>query len=371
MSKVVISQSLFTAQQVEARSWKSYSTSLIVHACLIAVLLLVTVPAVQQVTKPRDNVTLIAPVLPEYKPKVNPPKIVHRLITPPKELVAKVIPPKRLITPPPVKPPGIKEKTQLAKAPELKLAPTPESKIPEAKIEAPAPPKPEIKTGVFAREDLAKGPEKTRDLKVGGFGDPNGAPATNTQQARLELPKTGGFDMPNGSTLNGGGGRAQTGAVRSAGFGDAASSAPGGSGAHGAVHTGGFGSGDASGVPGGTGSHGTVKTGGFGQSTAAAPTQSAQNRPVAPTTTPVEILFKPKPSYTPEARDLHLEGQVSLEVVFQAAGGIKVVRVVHGLGHGLDEAAEQAALQLRFRPATRGGAPVDTNATIYITFQLS
>jgi TonB family protein len=366
----VISQSLFSAQEVETRSWKSYLTSGVVHACLIALLLLVTVPAVQEVTKPRENVTLIAPVLPEYKPKVNPPKIVHRLVTPPKELVAKVIPPKRLIAPPPVKPPEVKPKTELAKAPDLKLNQRPDSKIPEAKIEAPAPPKPEIKTGVFAREDLAKGPQKTRDLKVGGFGDPNGAPPSNTQQARLELPKTGGFDMPDGNTANGGGGRSRGGSVRAAGFGDAATSSPSGSGSHGTVRTGGFGSGDPNGIPGGTGTHGTVKTGGFGASTVA-PTQTAQNRPVAPTTTPVEILYKPKPAYTPEARSLRLEGQVSLEVVFQAGGGIKVVRIVHGLGHGLDEAAEQAAMQVRFRPATRGGVPVDTNATIYITFQLS
>lgn len=367
----VISQSLFSTQQVEARSWRSYLTSGIVHVCLIALLLLVTVPAVQEVTKPRDNVTLIAPTLPKYKPKINPPKVVHRLITPPKELLAKVIPPRKLIAPPPVKPPEVKQKTELAKAPDLKLNPnTPDSKIPEAKIEAPAPPKPEVKTGLFSQQEVAKGQQKTHDLKVGGFGDPNGAPPANTQQARLELPKTGAFDMADGSTANGGGGRAHAGAVHAGGFGDAASNAPSGSGSHGTVRTGGFGSGDPNGIPGGTGTHGTVKTGGFGESTAA-PTQTAQNRPAAPSTTPVEILYKPKPAYTAEARDMRLEGQVSLQVVFLAGGGIKVVRVVHGLGHGLDEAAQQAAMQVRFRPATRGGVPVDTSATIYITFQLS
>jgi TonB family protein len=292
-------------------------------------------------------------------------------VTPQKELVAKVIPPKRLIAPPPVKPPEVKPKTELAKAPDLKLNNAPDSKIPEAKVEAPAPPKPEVKTGVFARDDLAKGPQKTHDLKVGGFGDPNGAPPANTQQAQLELPKAGGFDMPDGNTANGGGGRARAGNVRAAGFGDAATNSPSGSGSHGTVRTGGFGSGDPNGVPGGTGTHGTVKTGGFGESAAAAPAHTAQNRPTAPNTTPVEILYKPKPAYTPEARNMRLEGQVSLEVIFQAGGGIKVVRIVHGLGHGLDEAAEQAATQVRFRPATRGGVPVDTNATIYITFELS
>jgi TonB family protein len=82
-------------------------------------------------------------------------------------------------------------------------------------------------------------------------------------------------------------------------------------------------------------------------------------------------LFKPKPVYTQEARDLKLEGQVSLEVIFQASGVVRVIRVLHGLGHGLDEAAEQAAQQIRFRPATRAGVPVDTAATLYITFQVT
>jgi TonB family protein len=270
-----------------------------------------------------------------------------------------------------VKPPEPKPKVELAKAPDLKLAPTPDTKVPEMKMEAPAPPKPEVKTGVFARDEQAKGEQKTRELKVGGFGDPNGAPPANTQQARLQMAKLGGFDMPNGDASNGGAGHAQNGGVRAAGFGDSASANPSGTGSHGAVRTGGFGSGDASGVPGGTGTHGNVKTGGFGEAKAAAPVQTAQNRPAAPVTTPVEILFKPKPVYTAEARGLRLEGQVAIEVVFLADGSVKVVRVVHGLGHGLDEAAAQAAQQVRFRPATRSGTPVDTNATIYITFQLS
>ncbi|MCU1294397.1 MAG: TonB-like protein [Bryobacterales bacterium] len=368
----VLSQSLFSAQEVATRSWQSYATSGVVHIGGIALLLLVTFPAVKDISKPKESVTLLAPVLPQYKPKVAPPKIVHRLVAPPKEALAKLIPPRKLITPPPVKPPEPKAKPQmLANAPELKLAPTPNTNIPEAKVEAPAPPKPEVKTGVFAREDMAKGPQKTTDLKVGGFGDPNGAPSANTEQAKLQMAKVGGFDMPNGEKPNGGAGRAQTGGVHAAGFGDSATASPSGSGSHGTVRTGGFGSGDPNGIPGGTGTHGTVKTGGFGDSTAGSPSHAAQNRPAAPSTTPVEILYKPKPVYTEEARGMRLEGQVSLEVVFLAGGGVKVVRIVHGLGHGLDESAEQAATQVRFRPATRGGVPVDANATIYITFQLS
>jgi TonB family protein len=50
---------------------------------------------------------------------------------------------------------------------------------------------------------------------------------------------------------------------------------------------------------------------------------------------------------------------------------VVVESVVHGLGHGLDEEARRVAQQIRFRPATRDGRPVDTTTTITITFQLA
>jgi hypothetical protein len=55
--------------------------------------------------------------------------------------------------------------------------------------------------------------------------------------------------------------------------------------------------------------------------------------------TPVAIESKPAPVYTEEARRLRVEGDVVLQVVFTAAGQIRIVGVVKGLGHGLDEAA--------------------------------
>jgi TonB family protein len=86
---------------------------------------------------------------------------------------------------------------------------------------------------------------------------------------------------------------------------------------------------------------------------------------------PVEILFKPKPAYTLEAEELHLEGEVLLNVVFLASGGMRFVRIVHGLGHGLDEAAAEAAEHIRFRPASCGGVPKDVNATVHVSFRLT
>jgi TonB family protein len=75
--------------------------------------------------------------------------------------------------------------------------------------------------------------------------------------------------------------------------------------------------------------------------------------------------------YTPEARQLKVQGDVILRVTFTAVGRVVVQSVVHGLGHGLDEEARRVAQQIRFRPATRNGQPVDLTTNITISFQLA
>jgi len=84
-----------------------------------------------------------------------------------------------------------------------------------------------------------------------------------------------------------------------------------------------------------------------------------------------EILFKPRPAYTDEARRLRIEGEVLLEVLFAASGEARVLRTLRGLGHGLDESAIAAAHEIRFRPARRGDAPVDSSAVVHIVFQVA
>jgi len=88
-------------------------------------------------------------------------------------------------------------------------------------------------------------------------------------------------------------------------------------------------------------------------------------------TTRVDILGKPNPVYSTEGRTLRIQGDVVLEVVFLASGQVQVTRVVSGLGHGLDEAAIQAAKQIRFKPAKRDGQPVDFTAHVRIDFRLA
>jgi len=86
---------------------------------------------------------------------------------------------------------------------------------------------------------------------------------------------------------------------------------------------------------------------------------------------PAEVISKPTPAYTAEARSLRIEGEVVLEVVFEASGRLRIVRVVQGLGHGLDESAVHAAEQIRFKPAKRDGQPSDYIALVHIVFQLA
>jgi TonB family protein len=68
---------------------------------------------------------------------------------------------------------------------------------------------------------------------------------------------------------------------------------------------------------------------------------------------------------------LRIEGEVLLEVVLQASGRLQVVRVVRGLGHGLDDSAVRAAEQIHFKPAQRDGQPADSTAVLHIVFQLA
>jgi TonB family protein len=119
----------------------------------------------------------------------------------------------------------------------------------------------------------------------------------------------------------------------------------------------------------------TPAAGAFGDASVAAaspiPTTSSAHRSAASATLAAEILDKPQPSYSSEARRLKIEGEVLLEVVFQASGETRVLRVTRGLGHGLDEAAMAAAREIRFRPAQRDGAAVDSSAVVHIVFQLA
>jgi len=157
-------------------------------------------------------------------------------------------------------------------------------------------------------------------------------------------------------------------AVTTGGFGNAASQRGTVNGS-GLVSTGGFSNGART-ARRAANESGEVQTAGFDQR-ASAPAQPLVPAASKPIERPVEIVFKPTPEYTDEARNARIEGTVSLELEFTAAGDVRVLRVVRGLGHGLDEAAQRAALRIRFKPAQADNRPVDSRATVHITFRLS
>ncbi|HVN93504.1 MAG TPA: TonB family protein [Terracidiphilus sp.] len=127
------------------------------------------------------------------------------------------------------------------------------------------------------------------------------------------------------------------------------------------------------GIPGATGTgpanYGKVSSAGIPGMTqvAAAPRMNTQ----VVRSTEVEVLSKPPVRYTSEARQLRVQGDVVLSVTFLANGQVVVHGVIQGLGHGLDEEAKRVAEQIRFRPATNNGQPVDVTTKITITFQLA
>jgi TonB family protein len=99
------------------------------------------------------------------------------------------------------------------------------------------------------------------------------------------------------------------------------------------------------------------------------PRTSLKSQPI--TSEPFQILHKPRPTYTAEARLAQIEGEVVIEALFTAGGEVRVIRVVRGLGHGLDENAVAAARAIRFAPARHDGRPIDLNGIVRITFQLA
>jgi periplasmic protein TonB len=87
---------------------------------------------------------------------------------------------------------------------------------------------------------------------------------------------------------------------------------------------------------------------------------------------PPKLLSKPTPVYTDEAKQLHLEGAVTIRIHVSTTGTVSVLGVAHGLGHGLDQAALRAAQGMRFSPALdSSGHPVDWEGVVNVNFQMA
>jgi len=85
---------------------------------------------------------------------------------------------------------------------------------------------------------------------------------------------------------------------------------------------------------------------------------------------PPSVRHEVKPDYTEEARQRNMRGDVLLEIVVKRDGTVGNVRVLRGLGYGLDERAVEAVKQWAFNPATRKGVPVDVLVEVAMEFRL-
>jgi TonB family protein len=129
----------------------------------------------------------------------------------------------------------------------------------------------------------------------------------------------------------------------------------------------------------GTGSGGGVGTGqgsGIGEGTGAGigpgsggGTGGGPYRPGAGITPP-QLLHEVRPDYTEDARRAGLEGDVLLEIVVRRDGTVGDVKILKGLGGGLDRRAVEAVRKWRFSPAQRFGTPVDVMVEVAVEFKL-
>ena len=317
-----------TNTKQKKRNWSPWMASLLVHAVLIGSLVLVHT-AERPAVAARDSI--VTPLV--YWPT---PKIRQVVIS---------VPRPKFVVPTPAVPVQLKVPTPALPARQFNAfireqpkAVSLQAPEPTAQQQAPLTP---VKVSASALP-----PNPAMAVKTDVFGSSGNSPAGHTPSPRLEV-HTGGFGSIDGTQVSAGKGN------------------PNG------VRVGGFG--DTNGQPGGSASSAsrTIADAGFGNAAAPPPPAMRKAEATIPPEMPVEVLWKPKPVYTEEARAKKIEGDVAVEVVFHASGQIEVVGVTRGLGYGLDQSAKAAAQQIRFRPGRKDGVPVDRTGLVLITFEIS
>ena len=83
-----------------------------------------------------------------------------------------------------------------------------------------------------------------------------------------------------------------------------------------------------------------------------------------------QVISKPEPQYTEEARKNQVTGTVILRAVFNSTGQVTNISARAGLPYGLTERAIAAARQIKFTPATKDGRPVSMYIQLEYNFSL-
>jgi len=218
---------------------------------------------------------------------------------------------------------------------------------------------------IFAPDLAPLKPQKDISHGGGGGGDRSPTPAAKgklpkiamkqfvppTEVIRNDHPKLameptiiGPPDMPNVNMPNIGDPLAKIGPP---------SNGPGSGGGIGSGRGGGIGSGDGAGLGPGSG-------GGFGGG--AFHVGGGVSQPA--------VLYKVDPEYSEEARKAKYSGTVLLQLVVDVDGKAKNIKVVKGVGLGLDEKAIEAVQKWKFSPGKKNGQPVPVFATVEVNFRL-
>jgi TonB family protein len=340
--------------------WGSLATSMVTNVTILILLLIIGAIHHQVVVKKMQADALLFPVEPPKPPKVVVPKVkVIAPPQPPKIEIAKIEPPKIQPPKPEIEPPK-----------PVKLdTPKPIPNIPPAPPKAVAPP-PAPKVGMFASNKptpVANNQSKP-SASTGGFGDPHGVAPNPNANRPATIAALGSFNAAPGA--HSGAGAARKGTVSGVAFGSGVTNGVPGGHDRGTVASAGFKDGvvGGTGVPGG---HGQAGSANFGNGNVGGGHVQLAQVSAEPAFTPPVVISEPKARYTAEAQQARVEGEVTLQVRFLASGQVEVIRVVNGLGHGLDEEARHVAENIRFKPAQRNGQAVDHTTLIHVTFQLA
>jgi TonB family protein len=86
------------------------------------------------------------------------------------------------------------------------------------------------------------------------------------------------------------------------------------------------------------------------------------NRPIA--------LHHAPARFTNAAREAKAQGVIVLSIEFRADGTIKILKIVRGLGFGLDEKAVAAAQKIIFLPEIKDGTFVNMSSRLEFSFNL-
>ena len=312
---------------------RSASLSVLIHSIIVLLLFTVRFPAADPVLRTHGlRAVLIAPYLPSHRFTPQPHQTAPSAPPAPHSRLAP-----KLFDPLPPAPPTPAPKLALPSAPQIEIPRIPEPKIELAKP-AVAPPPP-LKIDNLDEVKLADVVPHKKSISGESF---SSADTAASRAVRGTISASTGFDIKEQP----GASRTRGSLVQATAFSQAESIHP--------VQR-------AAAI--GTAEFGDVSVG-------QTPARTARSS-IAAAADSVEILSKPRPEYTEEGRRMRIEGEVVLEVLFARSGDASVLRVVKGLGHGLDENAIAAARGIRFRPAQHEGAAVDSSAVVHIVFQLA